>query len=140
MQCPHEGAALNEKIAELTEHMDSATGRLLKAIAEYERYEGWASDVSSCAHWLSYRCQVNMRTARERVRVARALERLPRTPCRPPVPADPMGALMEQNRAAGVQITPETNHVDWGGEPLDLVWIVDGILQDEREYGQGWRA
>jgi len=58
---------------------------------------------------------------------------MPRIPASPPVPADPMGALMEQNRACGIEITSETNRVGWGGEPLDLVWIVDGILQDERE-------
>ena len=30
---------------------------------------------------------------------------------------------MEESRACGVKITPETNHARWGGEPLDLVWI-----------------
>jgi hypothetical protein len=59
---------------------------------------------------------------------------IPGIPASPPVPADPMGALMEQNRAAGITITPETNHVGWGGEPLDLVWIVEGLLQAEAEY------
>ena len=43
-------------------------------------------------------------------------------------------ALMEQNRACGIQITPETNHVGWGGEPLDLVWAVEGILQEESSH------
>ncbi len=33
-----------------------------------------------------------------------------------------MGALMEQNRAGGIEITPDTNRVGWGGEPLDLVF------------------
>ena len=59
---------------------------------------------------------------------------MPRIPASPPVPADPMGELRGQNRAAGVKINPETNHVGWGGEPLDLVWIVDGLLQAEAEY------
>ena len=43
---------------------------------------------------------------------------MPRIPSSPAVPADPMGALMEQNRACGIEITPETNRVGWGGEPL----------------------
>ncbi len=40
---------------------------------------------------------------------------------------------MTAKKLCGIEITPETNRVGWGGEPLDLVWIVDGILQDERE-------
>jgi len=44
-----------------------------------------------------------------------------------------MGELMGQNRAAGVTISPETNQAGWGGEPLDLVWIVEGLLQAEAE-------
>jgi hypothetical protein len=59
---------------------------------------------------------------------------IPLIPASPAVPADPMGALMEQNRAAGIAITPETNHVGWGGEPLDLVWIVEGLLRAEAQY------
>ncbi len=51
---------LSEKIAEMSAHIDSATWRLLMAIAEYDRYEGWASDFRSCAHWLTYRCQLDM--------------------------------------------------------------------------------
>jgi len=59
---------------------------------------------------------------------------MPRLPAMPPVPADPMGALMARNRAQGIEITPETNHVSWGGEPLDLVWVVEGILQEEEAH------
>jgi len=61
---------------------------------------------------------------------------MPRVPSTPTVPPNPMGALMQRNRDCGTEITPETNHVGWGGEPLDLVWIVEGLLQAEAS-GQG---
>ena len=39
---------------------------------------GWASwDLPSCAAWLAWKCQVGPGTAREQVRVARALRDLP---------------------------------------------------------------
>src|SRR5437879_1145310 len=47
-------------------------------IAEFDRREGWASwEVTSCAHWLAWKCGVGLHAAREHVRVARALESLP---------------------------------------------------------------
>lgn len=48
-------------------------------VAEFDRREGWAvAGALSCAHWLSWRCGIDGRTAREHVRVARALEKLDR--------------------------------------------------------------
>ena len=47
-------------------------------IAEFDRREGWADGLShSCAHWLSWKCGIDIGAAREKVRVARALEGLP---------------------------------------------------------------
>ena len=69
---------LAEEIAELSAHIDAATWRLLKAIAEFDRREGWEGGFLSCAHWLSLHIGMDLVTAREKVRVARALEGLPR--------------------------------------------------------------
>ena len=53
--------------------------QFLLLVAAFDRREGWAGDgVRSCAHWLSWRCGISLHAARERVRVARALEQLPR--------------------------------------------------------------
>lgn len=47
-------------------------------LAEFDKREGWASwGARSCAHWLSWRCGTSGGTAREHVRVARALCDLP---------------------------------------------------------------
>jgi len=68
---------LGEAIAELSAHIDAATYRLLRMIAEFDRNSGWGEGFKSCAHWLSWRVGWGLGTARERVRVARALEDLP---------------------------------------------------------------
>ncbi len=69
---------LGEAIAELSAHIDAATYRLLQMVAEFDRNSGWGEGFKSCAHWLSWRVGWGLGTARERVRVARALEDLPR--------------------------------------------------------------
>ena len=48
-------------------------------IAEYDRRNGWSDGATqSCAHWLNWKCGIAMGAAREKVRVARALENLPK--------------------------------------------------------------
>src|SRR5213595_3739341 len=69
---------IGDKIAELSAHLDAATARLLDLIREFDARGGWNNGFLSCAHWLCYRVGLEMRAARERVRVARALGTLPR--------------------------------------------------------------
>ncbi|MBI2215817.1 MAG: DUF222 domain-containing protein [Candidatus Rokubacteria bacterium] len=69
---------LGDEIAELSAHLDAATARLLELIREFDARKGWSGGFRSCAHWLSWRVGLDMGAARERVRVARALETLPR--------------------------------------------------------------
>ena len=69
---------LGDEIAELSTHLDAATARLLDLIREFDIRQGWNTGFHSCAAWLSWRVGLEMGAARERVRVARALETLPR--------------------------------------------------------------
>ncbi len=47
-------------------------------IAEFDRRKGWSDSVTqSCAHWLNWQCGLALGAAREKVRVAHALENLP---------------------------------------------------------------
>src|SRR5580765_624190 len=69
---------LGDEIAELSAHLDVATARLLDLIREFDTREGWNTGFRSCAAWLSWRVGLDGGAARERVRVARALEKLPR--------------------------------------------------------------
>jgi hypothetical protein len=43
-------------------------------IAEFDRREGWSDGgTQSCAHWLNWKCGIDMGAAREKVRTARCL-------------------------------------------------------------------
>ena len=65
-------------VSTLAAHIHAATYRLLAFIAELDRREVWAAQGAlSCAHWLSWACGIDTHTAREKVRVARALTELP---------------------------------------------------------------
>ena len=69
---------LEEQICELAAHLAAGTCRFLQLVAEFDARRGWASwDLPSCAAWLAWKCQVAPGTAREQVRVARALAGLP---------------------------------------------------------------
>jgi hypothetical protein len=71
---------LGDEIATLAAHIHAATHRFLVLIARFDRLHGWEpAGHQSCAHWLSFRTGLDLGTAREHVRVARALEGLPRT-------------------------------------------------------------
>src|SRR4029453_2870306 len=65
---------LGDEIAKLSAHLDAATARLLTLIREFDARGGWNTGFRSCAHWLSWRVGLDLGAARERVRVARALE------------------------------------------------------------------
>jgi 5-methylcytosine-specific restriction endonuclease McrA len=67
---------LGDEIAELSAHLEAATARLLDLIREFDARGGWNTGFRSCAAWLSWRVGLDPGAARERVRVARALETL----------------------------------------------------------------
>ena len=69
---------LEAQITELWGHLNAATYRFLALVAEFDRNEGYARHLlPSTAHWLNWQCGIGMIAAREKVRVARALENLP---------------------------------------------------------------
>jgi hypothetical protein len=71
---------LGDEIAMLAAHIHAGTHRLLALLARFDRLRGWEpAGHQSCAHWLSFRTGLDLGTAREHVRVARALEELPKT-------------------------------------------------------------
>ncbi len=75
MQSPEQ---LGEEIASLSAHLDAASHRLLQLIRRFDEAGGWHdTGALSCAHWLAWRLGWDPGTAREKVRVARALGNLP---------------------------------------------------------------
>ena len=70
--------ALGDEIALLAAQLDAGTHRLLACIREFDAAEEWHHQgAQSCAHWLTWRIGLDTATAREKVRVARALGQLP---------------------------------------------------------------
>ena len=71
--------AMADELCRQAAHIAAAEYRWLRLLAEFDAEEGWGSfGVRSCAAWLSFACGVKPETARERVRVARALPDLPK--------------------------------------------------------------
>lgn len=71
---------MGAELCSLAGHIAAATARFLTLLAEFDAKDGWeGAGIVSCAHWLSWKCGLDLRTAREHVRVARALTALPRT-------------------------------------------------------------
>jgi hypothetical protein len=71
---------LEAEITTLAGHLAAAECRWLLMVAEFDRrkgYEEWGC--WSCAQWLGWKCGLEQRAAKEKVRVARALDDLPAT-------------------------------------------------------------
>ncbi|HEX2300576.1 MAG TPA: DUF222 domain-containing protein [Pseudonocardiaceae bacterium] len=70
---------LESELLGLAGHLAAAECRFLQLLAEFDDRKGWAGDgIVSCAHWLSWRAGMCLRTGAERLRVAHALRNLPR--------------------------------------------------------------
>jgi len=71
--------SLADEINELAAHISAATCRWLGLISDFDRGEGHIHfGFPTCAEWLAWSCSLSTHTAREHVRVARALDDLPR--------------------------------------------------------------
>ena len=69
---------LEAVICEGAANLTAAEHDWLVAVAEFDRREGWRLwECQSCAAWLSWQVGLDIRAAREKVRVARALEQFP---------------------------------------------------------------
>ena len=119
---------LADEIAELSTHIDAATWRLLRAIAEFDRRGGWNGGFLSCAHSLSWKIGMDLVTAREKVRVAHALEGLPRIS-----EAFWLGRVSYSKVRAMVRVATEKN------EELLLRIALDGTASHVEKLVRGYR-
>jgi hypothetical protein len=70
---------LHTAIVELCGHLNAAEYRFLELVGEFDRGEYWVwYGMANCAQWLNLQCGLGPLAARERVRVARALQTLPK--------------------------------------------------------------
>ncbi len=73
-----EGIALGDRIAALYARISLGESEFVELVRAFDEGRWWESDRRrSCADWLSWRCGIALVTAREKVRVARALPDLP---------------------------------------------------------------
>ncbi len=69
---------LIDEIVEVCGNIQVAEYRLIELVRRLDEYRGWAQfGMQTCAHWLNHRCGIDLVTAREKVRVAHALPKLP---------------------------------------------------------------
>ena len=125
---------LRASISELSACITVATAQLLKFIAELDRREAWGMDgsVKSCAHWLNWQCGIALGAAREKVRVARALELLPKISA-----ALVKGEISCSKARAMTRIAEQSNEeyllmIANHGTAAHMVRVVRGVWQVKR--------
>jgi hypothetical protein len=98
---------LEDQIIELAGHLNAANYRFLSLLAEFDRRKGWNCRATrDCAHWLNWKCGIDLGAAREKVRTARALEKLPLVSA-----AMERGGISYSNVRAITRVaTPENEH------------------------------
>ena len=70
--------ALDEAICRLSARMEAACYEQLVLVREFDERAGWLEwKLANCSEWLAWRCEISLSAAREKVRVAHALLRLP---------------------------------------------------------------
>jgi hypothetical protein len=75
----HATRELEDQIIQLAGHLNAGTYRFLNLIAEFDRRKGWnCRSTRDCAHWLNWKCGIDLGAAREKVRTAHALQKLPK--------------------------------------------------------------
>ena len=76
---PDKPAALRRAVRDMAAHLNFADWRFVKLIAAMDRTRGWREGgYCSLGNWLDHRCGLGPCASRERIRIGRALERLPR--------------------------------------------------------------
>ena len=71
-------ARIEAELTELAGQLAAGECRWLLLVGEYDRREGYKQwGCRSCVQWLSWQCGLDGRSARDKLRVARALEHLP---------------------------------------------------------------
>ena len=75
---PDDPAELRRAVRDMAAHINHADWRFIKLIAAMDRTRGWTeAGYASLGNWLDHRCGLGPCAARERIRIGRALARLP---------------------------------------------------------------
>ena len=120
---------LEAEITELAGHLNAAQHRWLMLIAEFDRRNGWSDGAcASCAHWLNFKCGVALGAAREKARVAHALETLPK-----------ISAAMARGALSYSKVRALTRIAESGTEDYLLSIALHGTAHHVERLVQGFR-
>ena len=120
---------LGDRIAELSARIQAATYALLVLIRQFDEQGGWRpGGFSSCAHWLSWRTGLTPGAAREKVRVAHALAKLPL-----------IGAAMRQGRVSYSKVRALTRVTTPENEAALLDVALAGTAVHVEQVTRAWR-
>jgi hypothetical protein len=98
-------------------------------IAEFDRRAGWSDGLTkSCAHWLNWQCGIDLGAAREKVRVAHALEKLPK-----------IGAAMERGQLSYSKVRAITRVADEATEDYFLQIALSGSAHHVEKLARQFR-
>ena len=76
---PDDPAELRSAVRDMAAHINLADWRFIKLVAAMDQRRGWDQNgYCSLGNWLDHRCGLGPCAARERIRIGRALARLPR--------------------------------------------------------------
>lgn len=120
---------LVRQITTLAGHLNAGDARFLALIAELDRRQGWAEwGMKSCAHWLNWKCGIDLGAARERVRVAQAIGKLPR-----------IAAAMAEGRLSYAKARALTRVADATNEDYLLGIALCGTASHVEQVVRGYR-
>jgi hypothetical protein len=107
----------------------AATAAWLRLVAEFDERGGWHGvGIKSCAHWLSWQCGIAPVTAREHVRVARALGGLPR-----------ICAAFDAGRLSYAKVRALTRIADIDCEAALLAFATTATASQAERFCRAWR-
>jgi hypothetical protein len=123
-------AELIARITGLAGQLNAANYHWLVLIAEFDRRHAWSDGglTKSCAHWLSWKCGLDLRAAREKVRVAAALVKLPT-----------ISAAMEQGRLSYSKVRALTRVATEATEEVLLNVALYGTTEHVEELVRRFR-
>jgi hypothetical protein len=120
---------LESRITELAGHLNAAQHRWLTLIAEFDRRKGWSDGATySCAHWLNWKCGIDIGAAREKLRVAHALGRLTK-----------VAAAMERGELSYSKVRAITRVAEEGNEDYFLSIALHGTASHVERLVSSYR-
>jgi hypothetical protein len=114
---------LDAAICSLAKQMNIECYRMLLLVREFDDRFGWMKwSFKSCAEWLAWRCSLKPATAREKVRTAHALRRLPA-----------IAKAFAEGRLSYSKVRALTRVADGDQEDLLLRYALDATVPDVEE-------